>query len=216
MTDFIPAVVNDGRTEMNGRIYMPDAKGAMWPVESIKPQHLLEDETVRKIIGYGLGLSSQISRFKAHTFEDLGTFDALLAQEYGAKKGGAKGNRTYQSFDGLYRVEVRVNDQLDFGPELQIAKSLFDECLNEWSADARAELRLLVTSAFDTAKEGTINRTALFQLLRVDSDDARWQRATQALRDAMRVVGSRTYVRLSQRETLDARWSSITIDLAAA
>ena len=41
MTDRHP--IPDGRTEINGRAYMADAKGALVPVELIKPQHLLED-----------------------------------------------------------------------------------------------------------------------------------------------------------------------------
>jgi hypothetical protein len=42
-----------------------------------------------------------------------GDFDALIAQEYGAKIGGAKGNRTYQSFDGLMKVQVQVAEAAD-------------------------------------------------------------------------------------------------------
>ncbi|MCZ4259207.1 DUF3164 family protein, partial [Sulfitobacter sp. G21635-S1] len=123
----------------------------------IKAQHLLEDETVRKIISYALPLSEQVSRFKAHTFSDIGGFEALLAQEYDAKIGGRKGNKTLMTVDGLYMIKVAVSDRIDFGPEMQVAKELFDECLNEWSADARAELRGLVTDAFNTDKEGKIN-----------------------------------------------------------
>ncbi|MDT9701983.1 DUF3164 family protein, partial [Streptomyces sp. P17] len=137
MSDFTPAHIPDGRVHVGDKTYLPDAKGALVPVELVKPQHLLEDETVRKIAGFWLALSEQVSRFREHTFMDLGDFDAILAQEYGATRGGAKGNKTYQTHDGLFRIEVRINDQLDFGPELQVGKELFDECLNEWSADTR-------------------------------------------------------------------------------
>lgn len=137
-------------------------------------------------------------------------------QEYNLKKGGKKGNRTYQSHDGLYKVEVRINDQLDFGPELQVAKQLFDECLNEWAADARPELRMLVMRAFSTDKEGTINRASLFSLLRTESKDERWNQAVEAGWDALRVVGSKTYIRMMMRESQDAAWLTVTIDLAKA
>jgi hypothetical protein len=216
MSDFTPAHIPDGRVHVGDKTYLPDAKGALVPVELVKPQHLLEDETVRKIAGFWLALSEQVSRFREHTFMDLGDFDAILAQEYGATRGGAKGNKTYQTHDGLFRIEVRINDQLDFGPELQVGKELFDECLNEWSADTRAELRMLVTQAFSTDQKGTINRTALFQLLRVTSDDERWTRAADAVRDALRVVGSKTYIRMSVRPDQQAGWSGVTIDLAKA
>ena len=206
----------EGVTIVNGKPYMPDAKGSLVPVEMIKAQHKLEDETVRKVIGFARDLSAQIGRFRGHTMTDLGEFDALLEQEYGGKRGGQKGNRTYQTFDGLLKVQVQVADLIDFGPELQIAKGLIDECLNEWAADAMPEIRTVVTRAFNTDKAGQINRADIFMLLRMDSSDPRWRRAQDAIRDAMRVVGSREYVRFYERDRPDGQWRAITIDLAKA
>ncbi len=205
-----------GRQIINDSEYLPDAKGALVPVELIKPQDILEDETVRKVIHHATNLSDQVSRFKAHTFEDLGDFEAILAQEYGAKKGGARGNKTFMSHDGLMKVTVQVADHIDFGPQLQIAKELIDECLNEWSAGSRPEIQAIVTRAFNTDKEGQINRAEIFMLMRLEIEDDRWQRAMTAIRDAIRVVGSKTYVRCYQRVTHDGPWQAITIDLAKA
>ena len=208
--------ITDGRVRVGAAEYLPDAKGNLVPVELIKPEHLLEDETVRKIMGFAEALSAQVGRFKAHTFEDLGDLEALLEQEYQATKGGAKGNKTFMSHDGLMKVLVQVSDHIDFGPQLQIAKELVDECLNEWSAEARPEIRAIVTRAFNTDKAGQINRAEIFMLLRLEIEDERWGRAMQAIRDAMRVVGSKTYVRCYRRDRLDAEWRAVTIDLAKA
>ncbi len=200
----------------NGRNYMPDAKGNLVPEEMVSAADKLQDELVRKIIGYADNLSAQIARFRGHTMTDLGDFDALLAQEYGAKIGGAKGNRTYQTFDGLMKVTVQVSDFIDFGPQLQIAKKLLDDCLNEWSADSRPEIRAIITRAFNTDKEGKVNRSEIFMLLRMDIDDGRWNSAMQAIRDAMRITGSKEYVRFYKRPSITANWQAITIDLARA
>lgn len=206
----------NGVVEVEGKNYMQDAKGALTPVETIKAEHLLEDETVRKIIGFARDLSDQVRRFKEHSFNDLGDLEALIAQEYGVAKGGEKGNKTFRTYDGKYVVQVQVADQIDFGPQLQIAKTLIDECLKEWAADARPELRAIVTRAFNTDKTGQINRAEIFMLLRLDIDDDRWKRAMTAIRDAMRVVGSKTYIRCYERDRPDAPLKAITIDLAKA
>lgn len=215
-SDFQPHPVPDGRTEVQGRIYMADAKGALVPVDLVRPEDQLEDETVRTIMGFALALSDQVARFKAHTFDDIGAFDAILAQEYGCTKGGAKGNKTLMSFDGLMKVQVQVADRIDFGAQLQVAKGLVDECLNEWAAEARDEIRTIVTRAFNTDRQGQINRSEIFMLLRLEIADARWRRAMDAIRAAMRVVGSKTYVRCYARAAPDAAWAAITIDLAKA
>ena len=212
----MPLVDAAARTDHPYRRSAGFAEGCPRPAETVKPADKLQDEVVRKIVGYALDLSAQVTRFKAHTFEDLGGFEALLAQEYGATVGGAKGNKTFMTFDGLQKVEVRVQDNITFGPELQIAKGLVDECLNEWSADSRPEIRTLVTNAFNTDQAGQINRAEIFMLLRLEIEDERWQRAMSAIRDAIRVVGSKTYVRIQIRDRFDAPWESVTIDLAKA
>lgn len=208
---------DDGVTLINGKPCMLDAKGRWTPLELIKAQHKLEDETVRKIMRYAHDLSAQISRFRGHTMTDLGEFDAILDQEYGGRpRTAVKGNRTYQTVDGLMKVQVQVADLIDFGPELQIAKTLIDECLNEWAVDAMPEIRAVVTRAFNTDKPGQINRADVFMLLRLDSQDERWRRAQDAIRDAMRVVGSKEYVRFYERDDAAAAWRAVTIDLAKA
>jgi hypothetical protein len=195
---------------------MRDAKGALMPVSLIKPKDLLIDEVVRKIIGFACNASEGIARFKGHTFDDLGCLDNLLAQEYGAKVGGTKGNRTYMSYDGLMKVQIRVADQLEFGPELQQAKVLVDECLTEWSADSRPEIRALITKAFYTDREGQINRSEIFTLLALEIDDERWKEAMRAIKEAIRIVGSKTYQRFWVRDHNEAPWVAITLDLAKA
>lgn len=214
MTD-IPAT-DDGVIDIAGKPYMTDAKGAFVPLETIKPAHKLEDEVVRRIMRFADELSAQIGRFRGHTMTDLGELDALLAQEHGLTKGGPKGNRTYQTFDGLMKVTVQVADYVDFGPQLQIAKRLLDECLTEWSADSRPEIRAVITRAFNTDKEGQVNRSEIFMLLRLDIEDPRWQEAMRAIREAMRVTGSKEYVRFYRRARVTDRWDAVTIDLARA
>lgn len=206
----------DGTIAIGRKTFMRDSAGRLVPVELIKPQHLLEDQTVRKIVGFAQDLSEQISRFRGHTFDDVSSFAELLAEKYQAQVGGKKGNVTLTTYDGLSKVVVQVADQLAFGPELQVAKKLVDDCITSWSDGARTEIRALVEHAFQVDKEGQINRAALFQLRRLDIDDEHWRSAMAALGDAIRVVGSKQYVRFYRRATLTAKWEPITIDLAAA
>lgn len=216
MSEFKPVDIPDGKREIDGKTYMGDGKGGWTPVEVIKPQDILQDELVRKIMGFTLAASEQVSRLKEHTFTDIGDFEALLAQQYETTVGGKKGNKTLMTVDGLFKVVVAVQDHIDFGPELQVAKTLVDECLNEWASTTGPELRSIVQDAFNTDKAGQINRNQIFVLLRRDIEDERWKRAMQAIRDAIRVVGSKTYVRSYRRDTIDGAWQAVTVDLAKA
>lgn len=207
---------DEGITVMNGQQFMINALGGFDPVGAVKEQYKLEDQTVRKCIAYAREASARTARLKVNTFADLGTLDTLLAEKFGAKIGGKKGNRTYQSYDGLQKVTVQVSDQITFGAELQIAKNLIDECLNEWSADSRPEIQAIVTRAFNTQKEGQVNRADVFMLLRLEIDDQRWINAMEAIRSAIRVTGSKEYVRFYERANVNDEWRAITVDLAKA
>ncbi len=217
-TAFTPAPIPTGIIEVAGNPCMMDGRGGYMPVALIKPADKLQDETVRKIMGFAVAASEQLERFKAHCMADLDSLDQLLEQEYGLVKRGnqGKGNRTYMTVDTLFKVTVQMADYIDFGPQLQIAKGLLDECLNEWSADARPEVKAIITRAFNTDKEGKINRSEIFMLLRLEIEDERWQRAMAAIRDAMRVVGRKEYVRFARRASFQDDWQTVTIDLARA
>lgn len=210
-SSFTPAAIPDGKIEVKGRTYMSDPRGALLPVETIKPQHLLEDSLVREQFGWYLALAEQADRHRGHLFTDLGEFDALLAEKYGAQIGGPKGNRTYSTIDDCYRISIRVRDTLDFGPELQAAKSLIDDCLRNWSEDAAAPLRVIVAGAFNVDKEGKINKSEIFKLLRHDIHEPEWLQAMEALKDAIRITGSRTSFEFRMRNAPGAELVTISI-----
>lgn len=196
--------------------YMRDGKGRLVPDALVKPADKLEDQLVRKLMGYADDLSAQIARFKTHAFDGVGAFVALLAEQYGAGKGGAKGNMTFTSYDGTLKVQVAVADTMSFGPELQVAKTLIDACIMEWSEGSNANIRALVEHAFRVDREGQVSRDAIFALRRVAIEDERWQQAMAAIADSIHVEGSKTYVRFYRRAAPEARWEAVTLDLASA
>ncbi len=195
---------------------MMDAKGRFVPEHLVGDLDKLQDQLVKTVLGYAEPLSAQIARFKAHTFDDVHSFMILAAEKYGAKPRGQKGNMTFQSYDGCLKLIVAVQDHIDFGPEIQVAKDLVDECIAEWASESRGEIQKLVTHAFDVDKAGKINREGLFSLRRLQINDPRWTKAMEAISDSIRVTGSKTYVRLYRRASATDPWSLVTIDLAAA
>lgn len=215
-SSFTPHPVSDGVIDVNGRKYMHNAKGQLTAIEMIKPQHKLQDEMVREEFGWAFALADQIRRFKGHAYEKLAAFDDLLSQEYNIVSRGAKGNRTWISFDGLMKIEVKIQDRLHFGSELHIAKEIFDRVLARKAADSAPEIRTMITNAFAVDKEGQINRANLFLLLQTESDDPEWQEGQRAIRDGIHVVGSQSYLRFTFREDFGEPEQVVTINLAKA
>lgn len=138
----------------------------------------------------------------------------LLSETYQVKRGGRKGNLTFTSYDGLRRIQVQVSDLIQFGPQLQIAKSLVDECIVDWSDGANANLKMIVDRAFQVNKEGKINTGEILSLRRLPIKDIKWLKAMEAISDSIRVTHTRSYVRFYERATTEKDWSSISLDMA--
>lgn len=199
--------------------YWQDAKGAFVPIETIKAEHQEEDALVKSLVAEARNLNQQLADFKAAAIGDVQAFRDLIKEKYGAKKGGPKGNITMSSFDGSLQVQVSVAEHITFGPELEAAKSLIDECIHAWSQGANANLRALVNDAFQTDKQGKINTQRVLGLrrLNMESDEAGiWAKAMDAISDAVRVTGTKTYLRVYSRNPKTENLEPISLDIASA
>lgn len=205
-----------GQVELAGQIYMPRADGAMVPLETVKEKDRLQDQAVRQLFAEALELSAKLSAFKCKAFADVDALQRLLEEKYKAPRGGDKGNVSLFSYDGLMRLQVQVADLIKFGPELQVARALLEECVAEWVEGARAELRMIVLDAFRLDKAGEIRTAAILGLRRYEIEDDRWKRAMTAIADSITVIGSKSYIRFSMRPTVKAAWSNVSLDIATA
>lgn len=197
--------------------YRPDAKGRLVPDSLIRSADELEDQTTRRIAAYAIDLADQIARFKRHTYADVATLLEIMASEYGAgRKPGRKGNFSIASFDGLLRVSIQVQDRITFGPELQAARKIIDDCIQEWAEGAPPQVQALVQHAFQPDTEGNLSAEAVLRLRRLDIDDDRWRQAQRAIHDSIRPIGTRTYLRIHFRGATDAPWRPVPIDISSS
>lgn len=193
--------------------YREDRNGRLVPENQIKAIDRQRDELVQEKIVRALALREQLRAFKRGAFDDIAAFVQLSAEQYGARLGGDKGNVTLLSFDGRYKLIRAIQDSITFDERLQAAKALIDECLNDWTEGARAELRTLVNNAFRVDQDGNIKTGEVLSLRRLKFDDTRWQQAMTAISDAVTVVGSKTYVRFYERDER-GQYQPISLDVA--
>lgn len=206
-TKTIPA--NEAQT------HMENALGHLVPIEMIKPIDLERDKLVKDLVKAARTLNLNIAKFKADAFGDIAAFVQLSAEQYGAAIGGTKGNVTLMSFDGRFKVQRAVSETLAFDERLQAAKALIDACIHEWAKGSLPEIKALVNDAFQVDKQGSINTGRVLGLRRMDIDDERWQRAMQAISEAVQVVGSKSYVRVYERVGDSDHYVPIPLDVAA-
>ena len=194
--------------------YMQDAQGNLVPEAKVKPQHKMEDELARRLVDSARSINAIMAEFRHTALVEVGAFRSLIAEKYGATKGGKKGNVTVRSYDGSAEVEVAIGDNLAFGPELEAAKSLIDVCVERWSEGANDNLRALVNHAFQVNKKGRIDTNRVLGLRRIETDDPDWKAAMEAISDAVRVVSSKTYLRFYSIDAETGERRAIPLDMA--
>ena len=195
--------------------YWINARGSLDPIETIKPIDRARDELVRELVAGARTLSGDVARYKDKALADIAAFVQLSGEQYGVRVGGNKGNVQLVSYDGRYKVLRAVAEHLSFDERLQAAKELIEQCLTEWTQDARPELRAIVNRAFETDKAGNLNTNAVLALRRLDINDERWQRAMQAIGESLQVVGSKSYIRLYERVCDSDKYQLISLDIAS-
>ena len=190
-----------------------DAKGRLVPDSQIKAIDKTRDELVRELYAKAETLNKAMRDFKLAAFADIEAFVDLSAEQYGVNLGGHKGNVQLLSFDGELRVQRAIAERIVFDERLQAAKELIDACLTEWTADARPEIALLVQDAFRVDSTGAIRTGSVLALKRLAIEDERWQRAMDAIGEAVQVVGTSSYVRFYRRQA-NGSYRALSLDLA--
>ncbi|HHT7895532.1 TPA: DUF3164 family protein [Pasteurella multocida] len=201
------------KVEMNGQVYWKNIKGNLVPDEMVKEIDKERDCLVRGFVEQALEKQKEVRAFKKQVFDDIDAFIQLSAEKYDVQLGGRKGNVTLLSYDGEYKLIIAVQDRLTFDERIQAAKQLIDECLHEWSADARPELRSIINDAFQVDKEGNLNTARILSLRRVEIQDERWTKAMQAISDSIQIVDSKDYVRFYKRDD-NGNYQQISLDMA--
>ncbi len=202
--------------KLAGQVYWPNAQGGLTPEPLIRETDRLQDDVVRRIRDRAEALNAAIADFNRWAYGEIDAFREVLADRFQVTAGGQKGNISLSTFDGCVQVLVQVNDLITFGPELQVAQQLVADCVADWLVGARAELAKIALDAFNTDKEGQINRGRLLGLLKYDITDERWIRAMTAIRESIRPIGSKRYVRVRHRRTVNDAWSTIALNSSKA
>lgn len=195
--------------------YREDAKGNLVPEATIKAIDLERDALVAAIATQGKEHSKTLGVFKDAVLAQVAEFVEKSREAFGKKIGGTKGNITLITFDGRFKLVIAQSDNMVFDERLQTAKGLIDKCIRKWSEGADAKIITLVTDAFQVDQSGNVSLGRVLGLKRLAIEDPTWKKAMDAIGESIRVVSSKTYIRLYERDDKN-EYQPIALDVAAA
>ncbi|PKZ28676.1 hypothetical protein CYJ41_07915, partial [Campylobacter ureolyticus] len=108
-----------------------------------------------------------------------------------------------------------VAKQISFDNKLALAKEKIDEYLDEKTENADAEIRTLITRAFDV-KNGKVDAKMVLSLKQYPISNPKWIEAMKMIDEAVEIVGTKSYIRFREREDerIDGALKMIVLDIA--
>lgn len=195
--------------------YWENATGALVPEVNVKEIDKLRDQTVRTIFDKAKELHELLKAFKDSSFSDIANFSQISADQYGAKIGGNKGNLTLMTYDGRLKIQRNIAEKISFNEQLQAAKQLIDECLEEWTDGSRNEIKALINRTFNVDKKGEISTAKVLALKTINIQHPKWQQAMQAISDSINIIGSKAYLRFYIRDDATGGYLPLSLDIAS-
>ncbi|MFC1547838.1 DUF3164 family protein [Candidatus Neomarinimicrobiota bacterium] len=189
-----------------------DQRGRVVPPRYIEAGVKARDRLVRRIARKTARLHEQISVTKEEVLGQVDDYLALVAEEHGE---AWKGNAELVTFDGRWKVEVKVSEALEFDERLQVAKQKIDGCLRRWTGNARAEVQAIVHHAFQVDSKGRINVRSILTLRQFRFKDEEWSAAMELIADSLRVRATRRYVNVYYRHNETGKFTLLPLNWSA-
>jgi hypothetical protein len=197
--------------------FILDEHGNMNKLENVKEHELLRDQLVREMSREAAALADEIQALKTKFAKRFEQHINTLSDLYEVKVGGKKGNVKLLSYDKKLRIERSKQDRLTTNEHMVVATQLVDQCLAGWSKGSNRNLQAFVRKYFRTDAKGNYNIADLQRVrkLKLDTPDELWEKAMQALDNAIEYDFTTTYFRAFYRED-DGQYVQIPLDIAKA
>lgn len=189
-----------------------DAQGRPVPPRYIEKEVKERDRMVRRIFMKAMKLKQHVVQVKNEVVLSLDEYLDGLAGQHDTSW---KGNAELVTFDGRLKVEVKVNEALEFDERLQLAKQKIDDCLRRWTGNARSEIRAIISQAFQMDRKGRINVRSILTLRQFRFEDPQWRAAMTLISDSLRIRSTRRYVNFYRKDETTGRFVLIPLNWSA-
>lgn len=118
---------------------------------------------------------------------------------------------TMNNYDQTKKVQVKIPRVINFDNRFQMAETLINEYLNELLEGSAAQVRAIVSEAFQRDKEGKLSAPAVIRLKRINIKDDRWKRAMNLIDESMKIEYAKRYVVLMRRDK-GGEWETLKMN----
>jgi hypothetical protein len=206
---------NGGKMKIDERGFVANKEGQWVHPDLVPADKKLEDELVGKLITGAHRVHEVVKEFKNNSFEECYGYVELLRQNYNLDRmeKSSSGSVTLKSYDGSQEVIISVQKIISFDQKLSLAKEKIDEYLEMKTKNSDAEIRTIITRAFDI-KGGKVDTKQILSLKQYEITHPKWIEAMKMIDDATEIAGTKSYIRFRERDEA-GEMKTIILDFAA-
>ena len=197
--------------------YWLNAKGEEVHIGNITEPDKLKNELVTKIIRRAKQKREEMAVFKQEVKRDILDYLDMLRDVYRMEplSRSKKGNYELVSYDGKLRVQIGIQDTVNFDEKITLAKEKIDTFLKTVTKDSDPIVHTLVMEAFEVDKKGKLSAQNVLKLRTLKVEHPEWKEAMEIIGDSIHIVSSKENIRFHERVGSEGRWQLITLDFSA-
>lgn len=186
------------------------------PYSRITKSERLQHRSSKKILKNAMDLNNKLKQFKS-LVTDISNevFEAVMLEKNSSKV--TKGNFCWYNFDRSIKIEVNVNESLEFDDlTIQAAKSKLDEFLSQNITASNIFIKELIMGAFSTQRKNQLDTKRVLGLAKYDTkiNKPLFSEAISLINEAVRKTSSKTYFRIYQKDGL-GEYKNIDLNLSS-
>lgn len=189
-----------------------DHRGNEVPRDYVPKFDRYNEIQVSKIFNAAIKLHEQIARFKAMSYEIADALYAEMLRNANIAPSDRKGNYTLTSFDKSIRIEVNVNELIEFDENINLAQMKLQEFIENKTKGVDIDIVALINQAFTTRK-GRLDKARIFGLFSLNITHPLWQESMELIRKSINRNSTVRYMEISEKDE-NGRYIPIRLNFA--
>jgi len=193
-----------------------DETGAAIPFNRVRASERLREARAARLAKQALSISNSMKDFKENVRKTSEVIITAVRREMEKEAKAAKGNYSWYNFDRSIKVEVSVNERIDFDEMLiGLCKEKLMAFVTATLSDKETFIVEMVNDAFNTTK-GKLDAKKVMSLLKYEKKikAVQFQEALSLLKDSIRRPESKTYFRVWVKDE-NGEYKNIELNFSA-
>lgn len=171
-----------------------------------------KERLAEKVLKDAKKLSKSLEDFKTKLMADADAIYEEMCNDADVTT-GKKGNYSITSFDKEIKIEISVQERIEFDDKINLAQAKINEFIADKSAGVDHDLQLLINSAFATTK-GRLDTKRILGLFKLNIKAKKWLDAMELIKQSIDRNSSKRYCRIWEKDK-EGEYQSIELNFSS-